>query len=90
MNKRYFTIDDRGADYWLVANDMEHATRMMDGVEFGDPSMPLAKAVDEDGKPLQIVEVDAERAAKVMCGDGDGKRGPLTEFEPGDWFCSEW
>lgn len=88
--KRYFNIDDGGADYWLVATSIEQVKQMMEGMEFGDPSRPLAEAIDEDGGPLQIVEVSTERAGGVMCLDDEGKKRPLTAFEPGDWFCSEW
>ena len=88
--KRYFNVDDGGADYWLVATSIEQVKQMLEGVEFGDPSRPLAEAIDEDGGPLQIVEVSTERAGGVMCLDDEGKKRPLTAFEPGDWFCSEW
>lgn len=87
--RRYFRIDDGGAETWLVATDPAHAARLVEGVEFGDPAKPLSEATDEDGRPLRVVEVTAERASRVMCHTDNGVR-PLLECDLGDWFCSEW
>jgi hypothetical protein len=91
--KRYFAMSDGDLDYTIVANDLEHAKQIVraSGVEFHDPSVPFDKA------ELEWKEIDAGRAADIRVRDDDqrgagpdGNGWPLTTFEPGDWFCSEW
>lgn len=91
--KRFFKLDDDGAFYYMVAVDEVHAKRLLDGVEFGYPSKPFEEAVDSDGDPLKLVELDADQAAKLMVAIEDGTHGartPLTHIAVGNYFCTEY
>ncbi|MGN6108952.1 MAG: hypothetical protein ACTHU0_27850 [Kofleriaceae bacterium] len=87
--KRYFRADDDGVRYSVVANDLEHARRILRecGVGFGESAA-------EVGREPTWEEFDAERAGRVRCDTSEDDRGrgtiPLTECDLGEWFCSEW
>ncbi len=90
--KRFFEMDDGGADYIVVALGQEHAERIMRnaGIDFADGvSYDTAK---ENGL-IRWEEMPKERAIakRVHRNDGDGQDPvPLVQCEIGDWFCSEW
>lgn len=90
--KRFFTVDDGDADYWVVARDVDHARSCFDGVEFGDPSKSLREA--EAAGELTIEEVGEERARQIRCHTDEDRRGrgaiPLAECELGERFSSEF
>jgi len=89
--KRFFTFHVTGATYWIVASDPEHAAAALDGVEFGDPSVPFAQAKDEDGDPLALTEITPEMAAKVnvMRDERDVLTTPLTDCDLGDFYSTD-
>lgn len=92
--KRFFHVDDGGASYYLVAQDLEHAKQLLrdSGVEF--------TAEDGDSYPIDAPEVaglewreiSAHDAAKkrVWLGlDGAPPQSVLAACDLGDWFTSE-
>jgi hypothetical protein len=92
-SKRYFEMADNGAEYVVVASDLEHAERILRdaGLTFGQDSVPYDAA--KAAGLLTWDEVSTERAAKrQVCSNESSKpyKVLLTECTLGDWFCSEW
>lgn len=91
--KRFFTFSlYGGATYWIVARDASHAVSVLDGVEFGDPSVPFSEAHDEDGDKLAMTEVTATAAEKVnvIRDDRDAMSTPLTHCDIGHFYSNEY
>jgi NTP pyrophosphatase (non-canonical NTP hydrolase) len=86
--KRFFTFNDDGNRYTIVARDHEHALELLIGYEFGDVSVPFTEAKDEDGDPLALVEMTAEAVAKVTVVD-DGARTSLSDCDIGSVYSTE-
>lgn len=93
-DKRFFHVDDGGASYYLVANDLDHAKQLLrdSGVEFTAEdgfSYPIdATEVAE----VEWREISAQSAARkrVMLGDdGTPPQSVLAACQIGDWFTSE-
>jgi hypothetical protein len=88
--KRFFHLDDGGAEYLVVARNQEHAEQIMrdSGIEFSDPSAPYDDARDA----LIWIEMGTDDVARRMRCHTESDRGviPLVDAELGDWFCSEW
>lgn len=95
MTKRFFSVDDGGARYHVVASDLEHAKQILRDcyIEFtadDGNSYPIdaPEVVDVEWR-----EISAEDAAKkrVWLGDdGTPPQSVLATCEVGDWFTSEF
>lgn len=94
VDKRFFSVDDGGASYYLVARDLEHAKQLLrdTGVEF--------TADDGDSYPIDAPEVaavvwheisaqDAARKRVRLGEDGAPPESVLAACQLGDWFTSE-
>ena len=94
FGKRFFHVDDGGASYYLVAQDLEHAKQLLrdSGVEFTSD--------DGDDHPIDAPEVagvewrelsaqDAAKKRVCLGDDGSAPRSVLSACEIGDWFTSE-
>lgn len=93
--KRFFSVDDGGVSYVLVAHDLQHAKQLLldAGVEF--------TAEDGDSYPVDAAEVatvewrelspqEAERRRVWLGDDGRPPQAALAACEVGDWFSSEF
>jgi hypothetical protein len=91
VKKRYFTMDDDGAWYVVVATDLEHARRvlMTSGVEFCEQPAESLPELEASGRVTWDELEGDEVAGKRVCME-DGRHVPLTECSLGDWFCSEY
>lgn len=89
--RRFFTVNDGGATYFLVARTVDHARQLLrdSGVEFTDDDLCSASVDDPRFAHLVWTELTADRAAEIVTHGEDGTR-PLSERELGDWFCTEW
>lgn len=94
MKRYYEFVDGDGVTYIVVATDEAAAIRALDGVEFGVPSAPFAQALDADGHPLKMSEIDPGKAATIMVNTSEDGRGrgsiPLTECDLCEWFSTEY
>jgi hypothetical protein len=93
--KRYFTVDDGGCDYTIVARDVEHAKQIMrdSGVEFTKEDGDSAPVDDPAFDSLEWVELLGERLYKIRVHQDDNASGPtvpLIDCNLGDWFSSEF
>lgn len=93
--KRYFTVDDGGTDYTIVAADLDHAKCLLrtSGVEFTTEDGDSAPIDDPRFADLRWIELSPEFAAKARVATGDSGAPPvipLSECKVGDWFCSEY
>lgn len=81
--KRFFQCDYHGATWWVVANDLEHAKKLLRSHECTWAGLP---------RELDWVEMTPERIAVTNCDRGDGSPVPLADFDCdiGDVFCSEY
>jgi hypothetical protein len=93
-DKRFFSVDDGGASYYLVARDLEHAKQLLrdSGVEFtaDDGDSYAIDAPEVAG--VEWHEISAQDAAKkrVRLGeDGAPPESVLAACALGDWFTSE-
>lgn len=81
--KCYFQAYDNGCTYSIVARDMEHARRILttSGAELCDGP-----------DPVEWSEMSHAAAAmrRIHDEDAPGLDQRLTDFEPGDWFSSEF
>jgi len=92
--KRFFTVDDGGASYYLVAHDLEHAKQLLrdSGVKFTSEDGDSHSIDAPEVADVEWREVSAQDAAKkrVMLGDdGTPPESVLAVCEIGDWFTSE-
>lgn len=92
--KRFFHVDDDGAAYYVVANDLDHAKQILGevGVELCDKdgdSYPIGSPEIADIEWQEISEQDAARRSVWLGVDGAGPRTVLSACEVGDWFTSE-
>lgn len=94
-SKRFFRIeedDGDGPSWSVVARDRAHAEQIMNGYEFGDPSVPFYKAKELD--ILTWREINLEKAGTVRVNTDDDERGrgiiPLADCNLGESFCSEY
>lgn len=85
--KRFFTFSVTDGRYIVIARDAAHGVELLIGVEFGDPSMPFEKAMDEDGDPLALIEMTAAAVArsKIDIND-DGIMVPLADCDIGTFY----
>jgi hypothetical protein len=95
INKHFFSVDDGGARYCLVARDLEHAKQLLRdaGVEFtaddGD-SYPIDAPEVADVEWREITSQDAARRRVLLGLDGADPQSVLAACEIGDWFTSEF
>ena len=86
---RYFTMQDGGASFVIVAHDLPHALKILvdAGLEVtddGGDSMPVGQA-----DHLEWGEIQPHEAATRTVQHDNGPR-PLTSCDIGDWFSSEY
>ena len=93
-DKRFFSADDGGASYWLVARDLDHAKQLLRdaGVEFtsedGD-SYPIDAPEVADAVWREVSAQDAAKKRVRLGDDGAPPESVLAACELGDWFTSE-
>jgi hypothetical protein len=93
VEKKYFGVDDGGAEYIIVARDVEHAKQVIrdHGIEFTKEDGDSAPIDDPAFASLSWDEIPPERAAALKVSVDDGRASiPLADAELGDFFCSEW
>lgn len=94
MNKRFFSVDDGGATYCLVARDLEHAKYLLrdSGVEFTAEdgfSYPIDAPQVADVAWREISAHDAAKKRVWLGDDGTPPQSVLAACAIGDWFTSE-
>jgi hypothetical protein len=92
--KRFFSVDDGGASYYLVARDLEHAKQLLrdSGVEFtADDGYSYSIDAPEVAEVAwrEITAQDAARKRVRLGDDGAPPESVLAACEVGDWFTSE-
>lgn len=90
--RRFFECHDGGADWIVVARDLEHAQSLLREIEagFGSHGLPYDAAMRQG--ILAWEEMTSEQVAKrTRCSREDGNPPfPLSEAVIGDLFCSEF
>lgn len=92
--KRFFTMDSGGATYSFVARDVDHCKQLLRDVdvvltkEDGDE----ANIDDPAFADVEWIEHTQDEASRIKCHPDDGGKPsqPLTTYELGAWFCSEY
>ena len=92
--KRFFHVDDGGASYYLVANDLGHAKQLLRdcGIEFTAEdgfsySIDAAEVAEVEWR--EISAQDASRKRVMLGDDGAPPSSVLAACQIGDWFTSE-
>lgn len=92
--KRFFTVDDGGASYTFVARDVEHCKQLLRdvGAEFTKEDGDSAPVDDPAFADLDWQEHTQDDAKCIRCHPDDGGKPaqPLTTYELGTWFSSEY
>lgn len=92
--KRFYTMDDGGASYSFVARDVDHCKQLL-----RDVGVVLTKDDGDEGSiddpefaDLEWRELTQEEATRLKCHPDDGGKPaqPLTTYELGAWFCSDY
>lgn len=94
VDKKFFTVDDGGARYCLVARDLEHAKQLLrdTGVEFTADdgySYPIDAPEVAEVVWSEISAQDAARKRVWLGDDGTPPQSVLAACQIGDWFSSE-
>lgn len=93
-DKRFFHVDDGGASYYLVANDLGHAKQLLrdSGVEFTAEdgfSYPIDAPEVAEVEWREVSAQDAARKRVMLGDDGTPPQSVLAACKIGDWFTSE-
>lgn len=92
-DRKFFAVDDGGAEYVIVATDAEHAKKILrdHGVEFTKDDGDSAPIDDPAFADLEWAEMTDEAVSKIKVESEDGRgRIDLSSCPLGDFFCSEW